>query len=318
MDLPEPPVIHTPKELRVSPKPPVTAPIPHRIPRELPPPFYPPSERRSTPTSATSSSFAPAQSYLRGPQMFHQSRPSANGLIFGGYPDSSSASPAPPSAGYMGYGPAGSVIPPNLIMNNFVPAPMGHSHHGSETHHLNMLQPVPQGYGPPNAAPWYPAGPGYGVVASNQPIHHNGIHLDGGTPVSRSPSQTSSHAHEPSRGPSLYENGAPVLGPRNQQSTPPYENGGPIFLPPQRPPFLPDHSVIHDWLAGQFENPEFADFTLRVAHTGGPTKLPIHGVLAARSPCLYSLITESRGSARESKSEPPILSWQFLSPLLMN
>ncbi|KAI9826502.1 MAG: hypothetical protein M1819_007351 [Sarea resinae] len=105
---------------------------------QLPPPFYP--NQASSPSSVNSSSRPHPRPY--GPPL-HQPHPSAGSLVFGGYPESSSSSPAPPTIM-----PGPPPLPPGYFHPNYEPQfhPLGHGHHNSETQ-VPFLYPPPP---PPN------------------------------------------------------------------------------------------------------------------------------------------------------------------------
>lgn len=162
--------------------------------QDLPPPLYRPGDQ-STPPSAASSNFsrAPNGSVVSFNGSSHRSHPSVNGIVFGGYADSVSSSPAPP-------GPSGSIpYPPPPVPsfphgNNIPPAfiPPSHSHHLSEPHPYTFypLPPNMNPYGPPQffrrpmphaPLPQY-AGPPQQWIPPGEQAAYRAVGPDGGTP----------------------------------------------------------------------------------------------------------------------------------------
>ncbi|KAF2813877.1 uncharacterized protein BDZ99DRAFT_473026 [Mytilinidion resinicola] len=284
-------------ELNFSP----VAPEPTRYPiKELPPPFYP-AEHTSTPNSATSSSTPSFQPPMIDTGIHHP-RPSTGSIIFGGFPDSSNSSPAPP-LGMTGYHPP----PPGFAPGNYAPPQFftpGHSHHPSDPNGhimfppMNMPPPVAYGYrrDPPpqhlmgQHQPWYPHAnhAPYQMVQQEPyiPLHEPAL-TNGTAKPSRSASQTSSQTHE---GELKHLPEATGLGQVSR-----LQNG--IRHRAVDPEVETSRIARIDYLYSRFGNPEFADRLLQIgfADTAPFFAMPVHSVIVADSKTLalaFSAATE--------------------------
>ncbi|KAL1650253.1 hypothetical protein SLS58_001064 [Diplodia intermedia] len=288
-----------------------------RPPFQLPPPFYP-STDRSTPTSATSSTFTRPQPPTIPPTM-HNPKPSANSIVFGGYPDSSSVSPAPPvTNGNFPYPPPPGAYPPSTMVAPPYPFP-AHAHHFSEPHTGMMPaavapngagnfgwrrvdQPLPphhlrQGHSTPNPSVtnsgFSPIHPSAGYGQSFSPVHINGFH-----PLSRSGSQASSP-----RIPVTDDtpNETPLEDPSRKRFVHPIQNGvhsrkapAPLF-----PPTYPQGAAefgLRDYMRSQFGSRAYADSVLKLYTGGGRDMilyLPVHSIILGRNPKFADIISKS-------------------------
>ncbi|KAF2086792.1 hypothetical protein K490DRAFT_57689 [Saccharata proteae CBS 121410] len=282
---------------------PVAKSKPQRPPFELPPPFYP-SGDRSTPNSTTSSTFGRIPP--PNPVTLHHPRPSVNGgIVFGGLPDSSSVSPAPPVAnGSMPY-PA---PPPGFLGANFMPPPpanffAGHAHHFSEPngHVMHPSVPVgmtPQGnFGFRRDQPPPQFRPAQSWLPPNGPLPHRpelftsrqAPGLNGNGPFSRPGSQASSPRALPVD--QVLADGAVKPHLPSMQT-----NGAPAKAPAQfgYPAVSRDMDMgLKDYLAAHFSNRDFADYFIKIFHGADRVltmALPGHGLMLARSPRLAQLM----------------------------
>lgn len=300
---------------------------PQRPPFELPPPFYP-STDRSTPTSTTSTTFTRPQP-PSNPAVMHNSRPSANSIVFGGYPDSSSVSPAPPvTNGNLAYPPPPGPYPTSNMMAPPVPFP-GHAHHFSEPHTAMMPaptpigitaggsanfawkrfeQPIPLHMRPGHSTPspnatnpgFSPIHPGAVYGQSFSPVHVNGVHT-----LSRSGSQASSP-----RIPVTDEVPADGLSedPGRKRFLPPVQNGVaprkapvPVFQPAQ--PHPGTEFGLRDYMRSQFGTRSYADYVLKLHPGGGRAmilNLPVHGIVLGRNRKLTEVIARSHPGHMEN------------------
>ncbi|GME63358.1 hypothetical protein GTA08_BOTSDO05627 [Neofusicoccum parvum] len=270
---------------------------PQRPPFELPPPFYP-STDRSTPTSTTSSTFTRPQP-PPNPATVHNPRPSANSIVFGGYPDSSSVSPAPPvTNGNLPYPPPGAHLASGMMAPPY-PFP-GHSHHFSEPHAGMMLpamgvapqgnfgirrdQPLPPHMRPAHSTPspsattagFSPVYPGAAYVQSFSPVHTNGVHS-----LSRSGSQASSPKIRPPVSDAL-----PIaVHPHPMQNgVVPRDVAVPRFQNAHPQPSA--EFGLREYMRAQFANRDYADHVLKLYAHGGRGLilcLPVHGIILGRS-----------------------------------
>ncbi|KAK8249499.1 hypothetical protein IWZ00DRAFT_273097 [Phyllosticta capitalensis] len=291
---------HEPQPPVVSDQPPTTnITKPQRPVFELPPPFYP-STDRSTPTSASSATFTRAQPPANH-QALHQSRPGNNGIVFGGHPESSSASPVPTMTnGTMAYPPP----PPGFMGAQFAP-PMGFPGHGhtfsepnAQAMHPSMAAAPQGGFGfrrdQQLPAPFRPGQPWHNVNGHNRLTNIEPFspqsHPNGVRPFSRSASQASSPkvlATDDMIDPAIDEFG--------RKRFPPVTNGvSPRKLAaPQFQPLPPAHDELRDYLRAQFGRRDFADsvLKLRQGETGDPILiLPVHTLLLGRNRRLASLM----------------------------
>ncbi|KAF2234351.1 hypothetical protein EV356DRAFT_532919 [Viridothelium virens] len=314
--------------------------------QDLPPPFYP-SGDHSTPVSAVSSNFSRA---LHGSNASfngssYQTQSSANGIVFGGYADSSSSSPAPPvPSGHIPYPPPPL---PNLAQGDLLPplfAPPNHSHHLSEPHpyaaypHPANMNP----YGPPNifGRSMFPPPPPLYPATSLQWVQHgkqgpypmasrDGRLVDGRTPfpdVTRSISRTGSAissrtqereqpriSPEPTLGVENPFNGTGEVETNNSR---PDIRHDPFRLPTQGQQVVPtnveEHASIalRDYLFAQFGNGDFADYVLNLVQIHDrfpPLILPVHGVVISRSPTMAHVIRSSGNFAHSEDGESKVL-----------
>lgn len=305
-------------------EPAVRAPVPHRTaPRELPPPFYPSMDQRSTPTSATSSTFAPPPFHQQVPPFSHGHHHSTNNLVFGGYPDSSSTSPAPGPGGYMHFGhqgPEGSGFPPG----QFVPFDMAHPPFGANGQPRAMIPPSHMAAGahfhgyPGHEPRFIPTE--YMGYPQTLPLPRNDFpHHNGSTPGSHSPSsQTSHHIHEPAKNGATSSEGLPASVPvPAEPSTPPPEVHQ---LPVQAAVFPeppPVDSTLKAWLQSQFNNPNFADYVLKISVSPEPLSLMMHSVISARSPFLFTLLKTGKRTTTPT-SPLPVLELKLNEPFIDN
>lgn len=273
--------------------------------------LYPP-EKPPTPTSATSSSipsFQPPNTVT-----MHHPRPIANSIVFGGYPDSSNSSPAPP-AGMIAYPPP---PPPGFMTGNFGPPPFfapGHSHHMSDpnghTLYSPMVMPPPSAFGfrrdhpPPlvgQSQQWYPSGAHIPYQVPHPEVFppRRGLgYVNESAQGSRSPSQASAKTQD---GDAKLSTGDHVSGavsatrpePVCDFRVPQLQNGS---LPPPVTSVSPDDSVVElaNHLSSQFGKREFTDYILEVSHAdaGIIFSMPVHSVIVTRSPTLASAIVAS-------------------------
>ncbi|OJD39779.1 uncharacterized protein BKCO1_2000110 [Diplodia corticola] len=291
-----------------------------RQPFELPPPFYP-STDRSTPTSTTSSTFTRPQPPANPPIM-HNPRPSANGIVFGGYPDSSSVSPAPPvTNGNFPYPPPPGAYPASTMVAPPYPFP-AHAHHFSEPHTAMMPaavapngvgnfgwrrvdQPLPlhlrQGHSTPNPSVtnsgFSPIHPSAGYGQSFSPVHINGFH-----PLSRSDSQASS-PRIPVTDDTPSE--VPVEDASRKRFVHPIQNGvhsrkAPAPAPaPVFPPTYPQGAAefgLRAYMRSQFSSRVYADSVLKLYPGGGREVilcLPVHSVILGRNRKFADIISKS-------------------------
>ncbi|KAK7526624.1 uncharacterized protein IWZ02DRAFT_444114 [Phyllosticta citriasiana] len=294
--------------------------IPDRLPKtnasrpqrptfELPPPFYP-STDRSTPTSASSATFTRPQP-LASHIPLHHPRPGNSSIVFGGHPESSSASPVPTvTNGTMAYPPP----PPGFMGSQFVP-PMafsGHAHTFSEPNAQIMypsMTTAPQGsFGPGRdqqlPAPFRPGQPwhsvnGHGRLGSLEPFSPQLVQTrpNGGQPFSRSASQASSPrvlAMDDVADPAVVDD----LG---RKRFLPMTNG----VNPRKftaPPFQPlphTHEVefhLRDYLRARFGGREYADLVLKLRQGESGNLIlvfPVHSLLLGRNRRLASLMASS-------------------------
>ncbi|KAJ9659919.1 hypothetical protein H2201_007179 [Coniosporium apollinis] len=292
----------------------------HEVRHELPPPFYP-ADHRATPTSATPSSATHSLPPTDQVSM-HQPRPSANNIVFGGHPDSSSPSPAPPpSAGKMRYPPA---PPPGFGGASFGPPPYytpGHAHHFSEPHAHMMYPPMSmpplgtlpyrRGHPPPphygRLESWFPADsplpypmappPGY-PPHSIQPQTNGAVH------PSRSPSQSSvrTQDQEPIFNQHQSEQRKFSEGQYNGQFS--NQNGAPLLLPSDE--LRGPTDSLRQYLRSQFGSTDLADYILEITLSDPEHSvftLPVHRLLIARSPRLLTLMSRTR-TDQESRNSP--------------
>ncbi|KAK8158382.1 hypothetical protein BC567DRAFT_212146 [Phyllosticta citribraziliensis] len=265
---------------------------PQRPTFELPPPFYP-STDRSTPTSASSATFTRPQPPVSHPALHHP-RPGNNGIVFGGHPDSSSASPVPTvTNGTMAYPPP----PPGFMASQFAP-PMafpGHAHNFSEPNAQNAypsINAAPQGtFGPGRGqqmpAPFRPGQPwhsvnGQGRLGTMEPFSPQLVqtHTNGAQPFSRTASQASSPR---------------VLATDDMADGNAIDDLG-------RKRFLPmtngvnPHFHLRDYLRARFGSRDFADHVLKLRQGEGGNLIlvfPVHGLLLGRNRRLASLMASS-------------------------
>lgn len=279
-----------------------------RPPFELPPPFYP-STDRSTPTSATSSTFTRPQPPTNPPIM-HNPRASANSIVFGGYPDSSSVSPAPPATnGNFPYPPPPGAYPASTMVAPPYPFP-AQTHQFSEPHTGMMPaamapngwrrvdQPLPphlrQGHSTPNPSVtnsgFSPIHPSAGYGQSFSPVHINGIH-----PLSRSGSQASSPRmpvmDDMPNEVSLDDGGRKRFV---QNGVPSRKAPAPVF-PPVYPQATPEFG-LRDYMRSQFGSRVYADSVLKLYPGGGREMilcLPVHSVILGRNRKFADVISKS-------------------------
>ncbi|KAH7045897.1 hypothetical protein B0J12DRAFT_144964 [Macrophomina phaseolina] len=294
-----------------------------RPPSELPPPFYP-STDRSTPTSTTSSTFTRSQP-PSNPAVMHNSRPSANGIVFGGYPDSSSVSPAPPvTNGNLPYPPPPGPYPTANMIAPPYPFP-GHAHHFSEPHTAMMPAPTPAGmptagsanFGwkrfdqpiPPHMRPAHstpspnapnpgfsPVHPGPAYGQSFSPVHVNCVNT-----LSRSGSQASSP-----RLPVMDDVPVDALPekrfiPSMQNGVAPRKTPVPVFQPAQPPPGI--EFGLRDYMRSQFGGRAYADYVLKLYPGGGRAmilNLPVHGIILGRNRKFAELMARSHPGHTEN------------------
>ncbi|KAI9700993.1 MAG: hypothetical protein M1820_006638 [Bogoriella megaspora] len=285
------------------------------------------SDRPSVPRSTTSSSLSQGHrnTPMSNPGFPHRSQPRANGIVFGGYADSSSSSPAPPAQlGGMPYPP-----PPMPGPNAY--GPYGPPIFFSPTHSHHRSEPYVQGYPPPSSIhplayspnfrrPQYPIpmpmyGPPHQWVPRGQPPpfyqghspFDNRLAQDGGPynisqpnfAISSSPSnrEQAVKASDSSSG-DLVTNGA--TAPAVKESHRRYSTFD-LPMPGQSFGFetVEDHSTtVQDFLYSQFGNSDFADYILRLTQIRDffPSfAIPVHGVIVARSPLIAHMI-RSTGS----------------------
>lgn len=262
-----------------------------RIPRELPPPFYPSSEGVSTPNSVGSS--GPAPQNVPSNVTIHHPRPSTGHIQFGGFADSSNVSPAPPTTGSMAYPPPPPVGfgPPGFGPPPFFPP--GHIHHHSNAglmHPMGMPPSNPSnGFNYPREQPLHngqqpqwigPDGPvPYPSLQPHEPYspHRLHNHANGVDPHSRSGSQTS--ARTPDK-----------AAPNGHHATFPKQVDQGYSL-----------NSLGGYLLGQFGQPDFADLVVEVARGDGEPSVPpfpVHALIVARSPALETQIKQASARSR--------------------
>jgi hypothetical protein len=311
---------------------------------QFPPPFHHHGQH-STPSSVdspTGHQFLP--SYNNPPLQHPHPQPGANGVIFGGYPDSSSSSPAlqyPPHP------------PPGFMDPNFQPPfhPLGHQHRLSEPRVPFMNRPGnpsfshrPDVYLPPR--PGFPYAPQYhGRMPSFAPPEGYSP-FPPGTPVGGEnrgfipPQPPQAHGTRVLSGPS-YDHNSPSVGRDSpQMSTQSGQQitvssaaasekdshsqsesgefrgeGGQAFFPGQLAPKDDGLGGLLNYIESQFDRPDYSDYTLELQHADGAFKgvWHVHGLLIARSPTLKALIDLASSDGRTEKKLRIESSDRFLS-----
>lgn len=292
----------------------------------MPPPFVPANQSQSNATAFNPVKFPPQQ-VLNG---HHASQASPGSVVFGGYPESNTSSPAPPlSAGN---------VPPYPFQQ--LPQAGRHVHHpsnGTHTQHMtngfSPLGPPPPGYYL-RQDNFMNQGPGSEIYARRQMVSF-------GPPNGQSPSGTPSGFDNPRFGP--YDPSTPRSFHGSQSSAPNEQDNNPAFYSqypnavnssgsnghiddvrlyqqtrmkprPGTQPLAPPHGTFpmglspaaddYDgllaYLGNQFADAELADYTLELRYSDDrapPVRIPGHNLMFARSPYLKSLM---KAQPRES------------------
>ncbi|KAF2843428.1 hypothetical protein M501DRAFT_925105 [Patellaria atrata CBS 101060] len=275
---------------------------------EFPPPFVPAGLRSRPPSTAsiTFPQFPPSGNN----HSMHHPRPSINSVVFGGYADSSSSSPAPPhSAGPPHYPPH----PASFINPPFPPHPFfppGHMHHLSDPH---MMYP-PMGMGPQGLYPisrdqHHPPQFGRSSYTQNGQIPYPMANqhtfpppfpispIDRGVSGSQPGSQASSahNDNEVINPPQHPSQQFPVMPTGERLNHVPLQNG---FVTPNmaaQKRLIREQQSLREYLVSQFGTHDFADYILELSESRMGSRLfalPVHGIIIARSPRLLRVIQE--------------------------
>jgi hypothetical protein len=285
---------------------------------QFPPPLHHhgPHSTPSSVDSPTGPQFPPP---YNNPLQHPHPQPGANSIVLGGYPDSSSSSPAlqyPPHP------------PPGFMDPSFQPPfhPLGHQHRLSEPRVPFMDRPGnpsfnhrPDVYLPPR--PGFPYAPQYHGRMPSFALPEGYSPFPPGTPVG---SENRGFLPPPSQapGPRVFP-GLPydhTLGPDAPQMSVPggRQNATPNNATVERDthiqaesdefrgcgrqsllfPLFPEHFEPDDrdgfseYIEGQFDSPQYSDYALEFQHTDDRFKrtFHVHGVLIARSPTLKALM----------------------------
>ncbi|KAH0542819.1 hypothetical protein FGG08_002773 [Glutinoglossum americanum] len=313
---------------------------------QFPPPFHPHGQHSapSSIDSPTGPQFLPP--YNNPPLQHPHPQSGANGVVFGGYPDSSSPSPAlqhPPHP------------PPGFMDPNFQPPfhPLGHQHRLSEPRVPFMNRPGnpsfshrPDVYLPPR--PSFPYAPQYhGRMPSFAPPEGYSP-FPPGTPVGSEnrgflPSQPPQpHGPRVFPGPS-HDHNTPYLrrdspqapaqgGQQNAVSSvaasekDTHSQGEPgefrgdgsqaFLLPEQLTPKDKDLGGLSNYIQSQFDRPDCSDYKLELQHVNDQFKRTwhVHGLLIARSPTLKALMDLGTPKGRSDRSLRVETTDHFLSP----
>jgi len=288
--------------------------LPWRVPNELPPPFFP-SEPHATPSSAAS--FSHLQLGIPQAQVsMQQPRPDRSGLVFGGYPESSSSSPAATN----GFGP----FPIATVHGTGITLPMGLNSTSADSAvqpvYSDVRSPVQPHFTRPTTffnpeANFFPRS---ALTQRSMKFHHH-IGLNGES-LSRSGSQGSSQPPDvqertQSHGGSDVADGrfmpeSFLLG-NGAVSGSQVQNGFVTSTPSAHSLELGMRSdidaalIVRGYLLTQFGNLEHADYVLEITNGKGSSStsaLPLHGLLISRSPTLATMITASQQNAERDRN----------------
>ena len=297
----------------------------------MPPAFVPATQLQSGVATAHSVKLPQQQSFNDG-QSLHQAQASVGSVVFGGYPDSSKSSPAPPlSSGN---------LPPHSFLQQ--PQTGRHAPHHSNGSHSQQVangfstMAPPPGYYPlrpesfnnqasitenPARRQMIAFGPSDGNSPSATPSGFDSPHFppyDPSTPHSFHGSQSSAPNEQESHTPAFYgqyptaviSNGSnghidevrlyqqPRMKPR---SGTPSLGPHPLSYPMGPPPLQADNfDGLLAYLTSQFADAELADYVLELRYSDDrapPVRIPGHNLLFARSPYLKALM---KGQAQVS------------------
>ncbi|TVY58455.1 hypothetical protein LCER1_G001718 [Lachnellula cervina] len=295
-----------------------------RSPYHMPAPFVPANSDLVPAISSDTVQFPP-QANLNGQSPMHHAHPNAGSVMFGGYPDSNTSSPAPQSAGN---------APPYPYPNQQQPMVVGrhgaHQSNGGHSHHLSNgftpMAPPPGYYAHPDGN-MNPAADSYarrqmvsfappdGYSPSSTPLGMEGQRPNGHdfppTPHSFHGSQSSAPS-EQDNGPAFYgqyptaviSNGSnghiddvrlyQSSRSKRQSSHQSNQNNFAPQLPAPPPMAIDNLDGLVNYIQSQFTISEFADYTLELRYADDrvrPDYIPGHGLMFARSPTLKTLMT---------------------------
>ncbi|THY11900.1 hypothetical protein D6D01_08769 [Aureobasidium pullulans] len=203
----------------------------------------------------------------------HQPRQSET-LVFGGYQDSSSASPANPTTAFMPPPPV-PVMPPSMAPYDGYPSAQQYS---------STVPPAPMAVmGPPPQ------------VNGHSFAHTNGTGVQLGS-ISSSPSHT----------PSIPLGDSAVATPDALTA---HKLHAPLHSTFTMPPFDANLQHLVEFVSSYFGQQDFADYVLEIYsgnQSSNPVMLPVHGIVIARFPGLLKLVN-TLPQSRTPHSRAPIV-----------
>jgi hypothetical protein len=289
----------------------------------MPPAFVPASQPTDSPSNNASSTMHNMHNGERVTSNIHHGHPSNGSIVFGGYPDSTNSSPAPPLS-------AGNGNVPQYLQQqqHYV------NQHATQLSNGSQGQPPPHGYstmtplsnfypreyvnGPPGfdnytSRQMAPFGPSDNYVPSVAPgfeNHHRMASYVPSTPHSVHGSQASMPNEQEngvlhatavvSNGSNGHINDVRVY--QQQRPTPPLQNN---YIPMPLPVYPETQDGLIYYLLGALNDGQLADYVLELRYpddTRPPQIINGHSLMLARSPKLKSLI-EDEARARNGLDE---------------